>query len=75
MVAESDSVNIFEIGLLVFEILHNRNFSNAISSLMLIKLYWRLMKQITKHPLNTKLKRFFKSDKPFKSYDQISIYM
>ena len=28
---------------------------------------------MTKHSLNTKLKRFLKSDKPFKSYDQISI--
>ena len=32
MVAESDSANIFKIGLLVFEILHNQHFSNAISS-------------------------------------------
>ena len=40
MVAESDSANIFKIGLLVFEILHNQHFSNAISSLILIKLLW-----------------------------------
>ena len=31
MVAESDSANMFKIGLLVFEILHNQHFSNAIS--------------------------------------------
>ena len=36
MVAESAGANNFKIGLLVFEILHNSIFSNAISPLSLI---------------------------------------